>query len=506
MRRRVSISALLFVAALAMPSRAEDELTLHAPQRKSVRPVVARNLAVAFDIAPHASIEAEPNDTLATANAIGLAGVYTATTALGDPASITVDYAGGATAGIADVYALRLDQSAAVAIDLTWESTNADLDLFVFENIEGRLALVDASARDGAAAETVQTRVLQPGLYYIGVAPLSGSSPYNLALSDIGILADCVEDANTMCLNNGRYRVRATWSSGANSGNAGAVRLTTDTGYLWFFNNSNVELVVKVLNACSLNNRFWVFAGGLTDVGVTLTITDMTANVTKTYTNAGGQAFQPITDTSAFDTCSASSCTYGISSGSASVVAAGGTGSFNVTTQTGCNWTATSNVSWITVTAGASGSGSGAVSYSVAANSSSSSRTGTITVGGQTHSVTQSGSAPASYNGTWTGTTAQPGKTMTFDVANNLITRVQFSYRGTGTCTVDGTITVTYTPGRPITGNTFTLNSSGSNSSFTMSGTFHSTSSATGSLNVSFNQSSPPPCTASAATTWTVSK
>jgi hypothetical protein len=52
-----------------------------------------------------------------------------------------------------------------------------------------------------------------------------------------------------------------------------------------------------------------------------------------------------------------------------------------------------SNATFITVTAGASGTGSGTVSYSVAANTATTSRTGTLTIAGQTFTVTQAGAA-----------------------------------------------------------------------------------------------------------------
>ena len=50
-----------------------------------------------------------------------------------------------------------------------------------------------------------------------------------------------------------------------------------------------------------------------------------------------------------------------------------------------------SNARWITVTAGATGSGNGTVNYSIAANAGTTSRTGTMTIGGQTFTVTQAG-------------------------------------------------------------------------------------------------------------------
>jgi hypothetical protein len=64
-----------------------------------------------------------------------------------------------------------------------------------------------------------------------------------------------------------------------------------------------VEVVVKVLDACTFNQKFWVFAGGLTDVQVTLKVTDTKTGAVKTYDNPRGAAFQPILDTSAFATC-----------------------------------------------------------------------------------------------------------------------------------------------------------------------------------------------------------
>jgi hypothetical protein len=87
------------------------------------------------------------------------------------------------------------------------------------------------------------------------------------------------------------------------SGNGQAVRLTGDTGYFWFFGSTNVEAVVKVINACSFSQKFWVFAGGLTNVNVVLTLRDTKSGTVKTYTNPLNTAFQPVQDTGAFATC-----------------------------------------------------------------------------------------------------------------------------------------------------------------------------------------------------------
>ncbi len=92
-------------------------------------------------------------------------------------------------------------------------------------------------------------------------------------------------------------------------------------------------------------------------------------------------------------------CNYLVSPLTSSIGAGGGTGLVLITTATSCTWTASSNVSWITITAGTAGTGSGAVSYTVAANPTTAVRTGTVTIAGQTHTVTQAaGSAACSYS------------------------------------------------------------------------------------------------------------
>ena len=55
----------------------------------------------------------------------------------------------------------------------------------------------------------------------------------------------------TLCLSGRRFAVRVTWRvpSTGKSGAGTAVSLGADTGYFWFFDDANIELVVKVLDA-----------------------------------------------------------------------------------------------------------------------------------------------------------------------------------------------------------------------------------------------------------------
>jgi hypothetical protein len=83
------------------------------------------------------------------------------------------------------------------------------------------------------------------------------------------------------------------------------------------------------------------------------------------------------------------SCTYSVNPRSQSFDAGGGGGTLSVGVQSGCSWTTKSNVSWIVITSGGSGSDNGTVRYSVAANPETSPRAGTLTVQGETFTVSQ---------------------------------------------------------------------------------------------------------------------
>ena len=84
----------------------------------------------------------------------------------------------------------------------------------------------------------------------------------------------CAPGPNALCVNGGRFRVGATWSSSAGSGPATAVSLTDDSGYLWFFDPTNIEIVAKVLIGCAIDAHYWVFLAGLTNVGAAVTVTE----------------------------------------------------------------------------------------------------------------------------------------------------------------------------------------------------------------------------------------
>ena len=112
--------------------------------------------------------------------------------------------------------------------------------------------------------------------------------------------APCTASESVLCLSAQRFSVDVRWRDfQGNTGVGRATRLTPDTGYFWFFSESNVELVVKVLDARGFNGHFWVFFGALSNVEYTLTVTDTVTGATKSYQNPAGQ-FASVGDTAAF--------------------------------------------------------------------------------------------------------------------------------------------------------------------------------------------------------------
>ncbi len=113
--------------------------------------------------------------------------------------------------------------------------------------------------------------------------------------------APCSTSPTTLCLNASRFKVEVAWrDSRGRTGVGQAVPITADTGYFWFFSEANIELVIKVLDARSINQKYWVFFGALSSVEFDLTVTDTVTGASKTYHNPLGQ-FASVGDTGAFD-------------------------------------------------------------------------------------------------------------------------------------------------------------------------------------------------------------
>ncbi|MCM3879033.1 MAG: hypothetical protein ND807_02895 [Vicinamibacterales bacterium] len=168
------------------------------------------------------------------------------------------------------------------------------------------------------------------------------------------------------------YSISPTSQSVAAAGSSSSTAVTTTSGCTW----------------TATSNASWItLSGGGSGTGAGTVSYDVAAN---TVTSPRSGTLTVAGQTLTVNQSAAAACSYSISPASASnVAAAGSPSSTTVTTSSGCAWAATSNASWITITSGSSGTGSGAVTFNIAANTLTSPRSGTLTVAGQTFTVTQ---------------------------------------------------------------------------------------------------------------------
>lgn len=212
--------------------------------------------------------------------------------------TLTVDRTGGTTGAVSVDWATQ-DGSAIGGQDFT--TATGTLSWAAGDEAAKTIVVTILDDTDEETEETFEVALSNT----TGGAVLGSPSSATVTIFDND--SPCLEDGATLCLAGDRFEVRATFDPPNDADDlfdpAQAVTLTPDTGYFWFFDQANVEVVVKVLNACAVNQRIWVFAGGLTDVAVEITVRDADTGAVVVYANPQSTPFQPIQDTGAFATC-----------------------------------------------------------------------------------------------------------------------------------------------------------------------------------------------------------
>ena len=107
----------------------------------------------------------------------------------------------------------------------------------------------------------------------------------------------CTDGEFQVCLL-GRFLATIHWvrPNNAGAGEGRVTKLTDSAASFEFFEAGNVEVVLKMKDACALPpgnplRNFWPFVAGLTNVRVELTIIDTESGVTRKFFNALGQPF-----------------------------------------------------------------------------------------------------------------------------------------------------------------------------------------------------------------------
>ena len=88
----------------------------------------------------------------------------------------------------------------------------------------------------------------------------------------------------------------------------GGVSSETDqTVSFYTFEDGNVELFIKMVDACTHPSfvSFWLFAAGATNAEAEIVVRDTQTGLTRTILNPSGQLFVTYANNRAFETCSA---------------------------------------------------------------------------------------------------------------------------------------------------------------------------------------------------------
>jgi hypothetical protein len=205
----------------------------------------------------------------------------------GEGGTVSVEYAatdGSATDG--------LDYQATSGV-LTWGPGDGTAKTFT-------VTLFDDDLAEGN--ETVQL-ALANATGGASIDPDRGTASLTI-LDDDGSTAACDPSSSTLCLAQGRFQVSIDWRSPQGNVGRGTVEPVSDrSGLVWFFNQTNVEMLVKVIDACRDFGSYWVFFAATTNVDFTMTVTDTATGIVKQYANPMGQAAAPVQDTFTFQGC-----------------------------------------------------------------------------------------------------------------------------------------------------------------------------------------------------------
>ncbi|HVT60541.1 MAG TPA: hypothetical protein VHR45_19365 [Thermoanaerobaculia bacterium] len=130
----------------------------------------------------------------------------------------------------------------------------------------------------------------------------------NMTQDDLGIAA-CVPSDTVLCIDNNpgdrRFAVSVAFSHPPSipSGNGQAVPMSslgvTSGGAFWFFGQNNPEILIKILNGCGINGKFWVFFDAGTNVAFTVHVLDTVFGLSHDYSNTDNHAAAPVEDVNA---------------------------------------------------------------------------------------------------------------------------------------------------------------------------------------------------------------
>ena len=215
--------------------------------------------------------------------------------------------------------ALRVAPLDSERVQLTWQD-QADNELsYVLELlIPGNTTWLRAPFLGAPDTTGLVVAGLSPGQRYgfrvRASNDFGASEPSNAAfVRTISDDSSCQVGDGVLCLVQGRFQVEVERID-PDDGSfypARAIPSTDSTGFFWFFQPGNFELVIKMVDGRSVNDGFWVFYDGITELPFRILITDTETGVQKIYDSPAG-ATCGWSDTQAFVESSQNQPTVGL--------------------------------------------------------------------------------------------------------------------------------------------------------------------------------------------------
>jgi len=225
-----------------------------------------------------------------------------------------------AAGGVAEASSVTFSPAPAVAgqpIVVTFESVAFACDtegLLQLQNVNGHninltltppnCPIIPVGFIEYTASVTIGP--LAAGTYAVVISELAGGISVLQAYETLEVKEPPVCNAtNTALCLDGRFEVTAEWTDfdhrhGAAHTLPDDLGGLGDSGVLWFFSQDNPEILVKILNACSVNGHYWVFLSPGSNVMYDVRVFDVRTGTRKTYSNPLGTIPKLTPDTKAF--------------------------------------------------------------------------------------------------------------------------------------------------------------------------------------------------------------
>ncbi len=190
-----------------------------------------------------------------------------------------------------------------------------DFDLYVRATVPATTSSFDCASQATGNYEFCDIDTPAAGTWHVLVDRFAGNGRFQATATVFGGTAPpngaCVSSATTLCIDDvpgdRRFKIEVAFSTAIGNGSNGdgkAIPLAPlgirRGGLFWFFDITNPELLIKVLNGCEINGFYWVFWSAGTTVALELRVTDTLTGRTVVYFNTDGHPADPVTDTAAF--------------------------------------------------------------------------------------------------------------------------------------------------------------------------------------------------------------